>query len=90
MHVKLEPSNALNVYSAAKGASAPRPEPSSDTAEFTKAEGLKNALGGTGEMRSAEVERGRKLLAVGQYPPEEVILGLSRLLANHVRSDFKE
>jgi hypothetical protein len=55
-----------------------------DEAELHSPETLRNLIDQHPAVRADEVERGQILLADVQYPPAELINGLSRLLAEHM------
>jgi hypothetical protein len=53
----------------------------SDSAQFSAAEGVDQALEAEPDVRSHEVARATKLIASVQYPPDELINGISHLIA---------
>jgi hypothetical protein len=55
--------------------------PESAPANFSGTESLNRALDEQKPARAEEVQRGRELMADLQYPPQELIRRLSRLLA---------
>jgi hypothetical protein len=55
----------------------------SDAAEFRATAALEEALADTPDVRPDQVNRARELFASVQYPPAELIRGVSRLLADN-------
>jgi hypothetical protein len=76
------------------GIEARRPEPKAatrpnraarDTADFSQTQGLEQALNTTPASRGEEVARAKTLVSSLRYPPDELINGISELLAFHGR-----
>jgi hypothetical protein len=56
----------------------------SDQVDFSGTEALNRALKSQPESRSEKVDRLRDIASSLNYPPEELIRGISRLIANHL------
>ena len=61
-----------------------REPPISNSAMFSRAEGLNQALQGEPEVREAELERAIALVGQVQWPPMETIRRIANLLARHL------
>lgn len=87
MDIKLDV-NAAKVRAVTAPTPVERPSKAAEAAtDFREAAALERALKNTPDVRAAEVERGRKLLAETNYPPREAIQKLSTLLAMKLSSE---
>jgi len=56
-----------------------------DQADFNQTQGLEHALNAIPAVRGEEVARAKTLVSSLRYPPDELIEGISQLLALHRR-----
>lgn len=79
--MQINPASSVVTRGGTPPAAKRAPQTSTDTAVFRAAESLNQALQDTPDVRADVVARAKTLAASVHYPPEELIDGLSNLLA---------